>query len=347
MFSLQKSFRSTKCKIFQNFKFLNFLKILPRLSTDTLWTVRKVCVEILPQMMIYNKEKSNYNHSNEDFLIIFRSFILDPQKYVRSQVIEIFGQFIYQLEKNELDEQFFNFYKNSLEEYFFNVKEFGIETEVNFYNGIIFNCAYNFPSVLYCFGEEYWHKLKEVYSNLANDKNEKVIMTIISSFHEIAKIVGPNLIESDLLPIYDSFLSHRSENVRNFSFKNLPKLIALMNSTTRTQYLKYLPIFDIDSLNKSRNKYNWRKKIEVLENYSLYFHLFEDDFIWSNIISLCINLTLDNVNKVRKKSSKVLSLIFKYFFDLSESEKNHEINKKIYRVLETYANSKYFTMRIK
>lgn len=267
------------------------------LSADTLWTVRKVCVEVLPKLMIFNKENSNYTSKNDEFKNIFINFILDPQKYVRLAAIESFGQFIYQLEKDELDDQFFNFYKNSLEEYFFNVKEFGIETEMNYYGNIVFNCAYNFPAVLYCYGSSYWPKLKDIYFNLANDINDKVNNTILSSIHEVAKIIGPDLLDSDLLHVYDSFLSQRKEHIRNTAIKNLPKLMSLMSTDSKKKYIKYLQVYNLKAFENLsfRSRSNWRKKVDILEGYRSYSHLFDTDYIWNELIPLCIQFTFDDV----------------------------------------------------
>ena len=88
------------------------------------------------------KEKSFYSSKNDFFLAIFTSFILDNQKYVRSATLEIFGKFIFELDKQELNQIFFDFYKNILEQYYFNIREFGIETEQIYYSNV--NIKFNF-----------------------------------------------------------------------------------------------------------------------------------------------------------------------------------------------------------
>jgi hypothetical protein len=79
----------------------------------------------------------SFQTKNAFFVNIFEKFILDQQKYVRSSAIEVFGKFISLLQVNECFNRFFEFYKNTLEEIYFNFKEYGIETETNFYNNVL------------------------------------------------------------------------------------------------------------------------------------------------------------------------------------------------------------------
>lgn len=78
-----------------------------------------------------NDDKTNL------FLSIFNNFILDKQKYVRAAALEVLGQFVNLIERKERQPQFLEFYKNILDEYYFNCKEFGIETESNYYSNVI------------------------------------------------------------------------------------------------------------------------------------------------------------------------------------------------------------------
>ncbi len=112
------------------------------MSNDQLWTVRRTCVDILPDLIQLFKNKSerqsiNIKPNYEFFITTFNNFIFDQQKYVRSSALEIIGRFISILNKEDLSQQFFDFYKNTIEEYFFNVKEFGLETEAKFYDEVI------------------------------------------------------------------------------------------------------------------------------------------------------------------------------------------------------------------
>jgi uncharacterized protein (UPF0216 family) len=271
------------------------------LSTDHLWNVRKSSVDILPKLMKLNKEKSAYTAKNEEFIKLFSNFIYDSQKFVRASAINVFGKFLHCLEKQELDEKFLNFYKNTVEEYYFNFKDFAAETENSFYSNLIYDCAYNFPAVLYSYGREAWGKLREIYSNLANDENQRVKQSVLSSFHEIAKILGSEIFEEDLLTLYDGFLSHSNSEVRNKAVNNLPKIVILMKHETKQRYLKFLTVYEW----KEVVKYKWRKKKEVIDAYGSYFKLFDVGVIWNKILALCVQLSFDDVRNTKIKYIKI------------------------------------------
>ena len=56
------------------------------------------------------------------------------------------------------------------------------EEDLNYY------FAYNFPAVLFCYGKEAWSELKNIYFDFCFEEDLKIRLSIIASFHEIAKI---------------------------------------------------------------------------------------------------------------------------------------------------------------
>ncbi len=245
-------------------------------------------------MQIY-KEKSKYSGKNEIFLNLFNDFMLDSQKFVRVSALEVFGPFISHLEKDELKANLFDFFKNSLEEYYFNIKEFGLDHQSNFYFNIKYNCAYNFPAILFCYGKQNWSQLKKIYSDLANDSDIKVKKCIISSFHEIVKLLDVDNVENDLLPIYDQFLTSFNEEIKNLSLKKLPLFMKFLNSDLRSKYRNHFQIYNLDFIINDINKIKWRNKIEIIENYENYFDVFESDLIKDKMINLVFYFCKDDV----------------------------------------------------
>jgi hypothetical protein len=60
---------------------------------------------------------------------------------------------------------------------------------------IPYECAYNFPAILYSFGSEKWPKLLETYVKLIKLNDRRVKIAIAASLHELAKILGPKVTE--------------------------------------------------------------------------------------------------------------------------------------------------------
>lgn len=166
---------------------------------------------------------------------------------------------------------------------------------------------------------------------------------MIKSFVEVAKIIGQDNLKNDLISIYNSFLSNKNIEVRNLSLSNLPNLLNLLtNEEDKSKYMKFLIIYEDDFILEAIRNTNWRKKVEALNKYSYYFHLFPIDTIWNKILRLCIIFCFDNVAKVRKKSGKMVSRIFKFLYE----QNNYKINEKIFIILETFAYSYFYQLRI-
>ena len=95
-------------------------------------------------------------------------------------------------------------------------------------NEVPYHCAYNFPAVLYTLGPKSWAKLKPLYETLVRDTRWKVRRTLSFSLHEIAKILGPEMAEKELLNTLFTFLKDIPE-VREGVTLNLPKYIEVLS----------------------------------------------------------------------------------------------------------------------
>lgn len=65
-------------------------------------------------------------------------------------------------------------------------------------------CAFNYPAVALTLGRRRWGELVELYRSLAGDPTPKVRRTLAASLGEMARIVGPDYAERDLLPVWRS-----------------------------------------------------------------------------------------------------------------------------------------------
>lgn len=84
-----------------------------------------------------------------------------------------------------------------------------------------------------------WSKLKPTYDLLVKDSRWKVRRTLSFSLHEIAKIIGPDLAEKELIPVLFTFLSDIAE-VKEGVITNMPKFIEVLNPTQREKYIEKL-----------------------------------------------------------------------------------------------------------
>ena len=205
--------------------------------------------------------------------------------------------------------------------------------------------AYNFPAVLYCYGKKYWPELKDVYYDFCFEEDLAIRLSIISSFHEIANIVGKDLTQNELIPIYDKFLESNENFEQKLAIKNLPQILIKVDKKIKERYYKYfepVSIFIDNTGNKVRNFnfMNWKNKLNVIEGILCYYNLYDNDIIYNSILPQCISFSLDKYYKVRKTSAKVLANLILYLYN--QNYKKDELIKTI----NNFAFHKKFKIRI-
>ena len=327
------------------------LDSLQKLSNDKFWILRKKCIEISYKIIYelknkYKKENNDYDYNKvsqyiSKIISLIEKFINDKKKKVRMFLIEKIGEIIKPLDKDELSEKLIDFYIKTIQEYYENGENL-MNSENK--NKINFYFAYNFPAVLLYYSPKYWEKLKNVYILLCNDENINVRNSIISSFFEICKILGKEITQNELLPLYDKFLEKEEMSyTRKLAEKNLPKILSTLDKELIEKYNTNDNYGYNNIISKEVNlinKYNQNKKIEYIKNILNYYTLYDNDTIYNNILPKCIYFTFDPIFKVRSTSSKIIGEIILYLY-----KKDYKKDKLI-KLIETYAFNKNFKQRI-
>ena len=349
-------------------------RLIKRFVSDKSTEIRKNAIPCLAKIIKIYKEKSKKNKEKKEnqnineikidpgsvknFIELIEKLILDKQKSVREKIIECIGELISPLDKEELSQKIFNFYTNTIGEFYFNKeivpikkqkknikkKEEKAEDEEKTEN-VYYYFAFNFPAVLFCYGKEVWPKLGPIFKNLCKEKDMKVRRSIISSFHEISKIVGEQITESELLPLYDNFLNTKISSEKKFAIKNLPKILSNVSKEIKEKYFKYfdaVSIFRKSIGSKSGNLFftNWRNKADVIEGILYYYHLYDKEIIYNSILPQCVNFCFDDVYKVRSISCKILANLILHLY-------NENYNKKeLFELLELFSFHKKYYQRI-
>jgi len=205
--------------------------------------------------------------------------------------------------------------------------------------------AYNFPAILYCYGSEHWPKLKPIYIDFCFESDIKIRKSIISSFHEVSKIIGQNITENELLPIYDTFLGSNNKSEKNLAVRHLPKILLIVDKEKKKKYFKYLEaasifIDNIGSKVRNFTFINWKNKLDVIEGILCYYNLYDNDIIYNSIFPQCITFCLDDIYKVRKTSSKVLATLIEYLYNINYKK------EQLFKIIESFAMHKKFQQRI-
>lgn len=81
--------------------------------------------------------------------------------------------------------------------------------------------SFNFPAFIYTLGQEEWERFRKVYLKLAKFNEPRIKKTLAYSIHELAKLLGPEITEEDLLPIIEKYLKDSLNEVKVGALKNL------------------------------------------------------------------------------------------------------------------------------
>jgi serine/threonine-protein phosphatase 4 regulatory subunit 1 len=73
-------------------------------------------------------------------------------------------------------------------------------------NEVPYYCAFNIPAVVYTYGPKCWPKIKPLYETLSKDNRWKVRRTLAFSLHELARMLGGEITENELIPIMFGFM---------------------------------------------------------------------------------------------------------------------------------------------
>ena len=311
------------CKGVSKNCFINrLLPVYQKLSKDSLWTIRKVAVSILPELT----KLCDSETIKKVLLEIFKDFSQDTKSFVRNSAVEIFGQFIALLDKNDIKkyEELLDFYVNTINEFSNSNKKDDIS--------ILQKCAFNFPAVLMTYGVESWEKLKLCFSKMAEQKDENIKLPLASSLGEIAKILGPDLTESDLVEFVDKFYKNSGE-IKMKILGILPDIIRNLSSNKKNQYLENIKIM-IGRDDK------WRKRLTYSKIIGKFNNTYSDSIIYKRVFPIAINFCFDDVNQVRIKSAGHNSRLI-----LQLISGNTEYRNKTLEIITSFARSINYAYR--
>ena len=330
------------------------LDSIEKISNDKIWMVRKKCIEVLYKIIYelknkYKKENNEYDKASKyasKIISLIENFIEDKKKKVRMFLIEKLGEIIKPLDKNELSEKLFDFYAKTVDDYYSNENNQVIINSLNSENkkNLNYYFAYNFPAVLLYYGSEYWKQLKSIYINLCNDEDLQVRSSIIASFYEVSKILGKEITQKELLPLYDKFLENeKCSYTKVMSEKYLPQILSNLDKEVIDNYNKNNKIgFNSIVTNDTAvlNKLNKNKKIEYLKNILTYYTLYDNDTIYNDILSKCIFFSMDSIYKVRTTSCKIMAELIMYLYHKDYKKEN------LTKLFQAYAFNKKCKQRI-
>uniref|UniRef100_A0A8B9HH79 Protein phosphatase 4 regulatory subunit 4 n=1 Tax=Astyanax mexicanus TaxID=7994 RepID=A0A8B9HH79_ASTMX len=199
------------------------------------------------------------------------------------------------------------------------------------------NCAYNFPAmVLFADPNHFLSELYRTFSSLCHDPEISVRRTAAEGFHEVVKLLGPNvhyvhkelitLLQDDSLEVLDALLSHLQETLELATSRgegagpeskqvNVPDLVPAL----------------VTAEQKAASSLRWRVHEKLLQRYSCLPRVVSGDQIYFRFLQRMFNIiTTNNVLPVQREAARTLCVFLRYN---RKQEQRQEIISKIIQEL--------------
>lgn len=269
-------------------------KLLPlyeAFSKDTIWHVRRSAVLTLPILcgVVPSELRAEIAVNGVEL------FMNDVSRNVRNMLAEIMGELITKfLPENWEQTRQPGDVPMVLLEFFLSLgantnskQMFKLETD----RSVI--CAFNFPAVTLAAGVELWDShLKNTYLTLTKDYQNKVRRTFAYSLHEIARIIGPERTEHDLVQIFALYLMDLDE-VKQGVLEHLADFLAALAPTSRDEYIPILAEVWDGVMN------NWRLRDILAGQLKSIAMLFDPTRVVEHIVPLALRACQDEFASVR------------------------------------------------
>jgi hypothetical protein len=185
------------------------------------------------------------------------------------------------------------------------------------------HCAFSFPAVVLTVGGAGWGKLRDAFFHLSrgpeaetvggkpNPNNAALKRCLACSIHEISKIVGSTITESELVPIYEKFLKDPTEQVRFCALRNFHLFVQAGVTDPR---IRETLLTHISDMLATASPMNWRIRDCIATQLIPLMELFDSHSVRNKITPLVFKLLDDPVSEVREKTCFSIPHLFQKMF---------------------------------
>ena len=301
-------------------------RVLPafiELTQDDIWGVRKACAE---SMVAVSKCLDPLVRVNE-LIPVMERFINDSSKWVRASAATYLGPFIGTLPGNRITPLLLNHYirmglpndtttNNLYPPSNSSSSTTNTTTTTNSSattNPITLNlparigndpaeaelavhCAFSFPAVTLTLGRARWNELRPLFISLSRDIQLKVRRPLSHSLHELARILGPEITETDLIPAMELYLRDNDE-VKAGVIKSFASFLSILSAPARDAYVPVL-----EELRTGALPHNWRFRRILATQLASFATLFSAQVTYDIVVPFAVALLQDQVAVVREET---------------------------------------------
>ena len=265
------------------------LPVFLRLAQDDIWGVRKACAE-----SIMGVSKGLHPSVRVSELIpLFERFVGDSSQWVREAALQHLGPFISTLPSEAV--------KPALLAHFTGMASPNPQWNKEGANTMSTYCAFSFPAVVATLGPERWGELRDLFLTLCKDPARRVRKPMAHALHELARILGAKVADSELVPIFELYLQD-VDHVKVGVLANLAPFLAGLSPGMRESFLPVL-----DDVEISSSSLNWRFRLIMAQQLQELSVLFSPAATFSVVRRLALRLLGDAIHEVRLEAAARLA----------------------------------------
>ncbi|RKP33905.1 armadillo-type protein, partial [Dimargaris cristalligena] len=215
---------------------------------------------------------------------------------VQTSVFEVIGQLMVAF-------QHMDKVKEILVRYYLSVVESAVDQDVVTTPELIFQCAYNFPAMLFIMGVSRWDELADAYLALTKFDHFEVRKTLAHSLHEVAKLLGPEFGEQYHEKVFGYFLVDLDE-IQLAVVAHLTDFLDCLYPVARERCLpQILEVFQHEGN-------NWRARETMAQQLAPLCRLYPERTVVRHLLPLAVHWAKDQVAAVRAAAASAFPVIF-------------------------------------
>lgn len=255
------------------------LPMFERLASDEAWSVRGTCAESLSAPLARVEVERHHRAFRERFLLL----AADDDVMVRRAARRASGRFIAALGAQHSDSMVVAVYTQAATS-----KAVG-ESEA-------LECAFTLPGVALTLQSERWPELPSAFDGLLHSQNTKVRQKVARGLHELARAVGPEHCQIDIVPAAE-FILQDVDEVQRGLLPSLAELLRALPGSDRSFVLDYLPLL---AGAESGRCGAWRARFQLAGQLEDISGLCSASDVAEVIVPALLDLCRDPVSAVRK-----------------------------------------------
>lgn len=289
------------------------LTAVNRVLLDHVWQVRQAACYSLPGVF---STQPHGPKRRKDLVIIMRALHQDVSPNVQLAAFEMIGEVIYLFhnDPNGVPNELVNLFLGSP------MPTKG-ETE-RAYDPSDLLCnpdkslivAFNYPAVVLTMGAEHWGELRELYLQLTHHVYENVRNSLAASLHEIAKLIGSDAANADLVPVAERFLRDPCTDVTATLLEHMDEFWLVLPVDTAKSQLRQMPMLWLSNFS-----HDWRLRESIAQHIMTLapsLLLADEDGCLVTLLLLALN---DPVNALRTVGVQAVPVTYATFHAQDEA----------------------------